>query len=216
MNIIIVGCGKVGSGLALQLAGQGHNVTVVDRNEAARKRLGANFHGRFIAGVEFDREVLLQAGIETADGLAATSPDDETNIVVANIARRFFHVPNVVARIANPAQADVFSRLGMQTVAPTNWTIQRTADILTHATLQSVLTLGGGEMDVMCVDIPPALVGHGVRELNIINETQVIAVVRHGRALFPTSGLTLEPGDCVYVAAMSSGSDQLQQMVRAG
>jgi trk system potassium uptake protein TrkA len=216
MNIIIAGCGKVGSGLALRLAEQGHAITVVDRHEAARERLGANFRGRFIVGVEFDREILILAGIETADGLAATSPDDETNIVVANVARRFFHVPNVVARIANPAQADVFSRLGLQTVAPTHWTIQHTADILTHATLQSVLTLGGGEMVVMCVDIPPALVGHGVRELNIVNETQVIAVVRHGCALFPTSGLTLEAGDCAYVAAMASGSERLNRLLAAG
>ncbi len=216
MHMIIAGCGKVGSGLALLLAQQGHTVTVIDRDPAARDRLGVTFAGRFITGVEFDRDVLLQAKIETADGLAATTPDDETNIVVANVARRFFHVPNVVARIANPAQADVFSRLGLQTVAPTNWTIQRTADILTHGHLQSVLTLGGGEMDVMCVDIPSALVGHSVRELNIVNETQVIAVVRHGRALFPTSGLTLEAGDCAYVAAMSSGSERLQRMIRVG
>src|SRR5512143_454184 len=99
MRIIIIGCGRMGSGLAQTLCGRGHAVTLVDREQAAFDLLGPRFKGHTVVGVGFDRDVLLRAGIERADGLAAVTASDETNVVSVRLARLMFRVPRVVARL---------------------------------------------------------------------------------------------------------------------
>ena len=99
MRIIIIGCGRMGAGWAQALGRGGHTVTVVDRDAAAFDQLGPNFKGQVVVGVGFDREVLLQSGIERADGLAAVTASDETNLIAARLARLVFRVPRAVARL---------------------------------------------------------------------------------------------------------------------
>ena len=119
MNIIIVGCGRVGALLAQNLAAHGHGVTVIDQEAEAFDRLPAGFQGRTILGSGTDMDVQRRAGIEQADALVACTPGDNRNIAATQVAREIFHVPKVVARINDPLRGEVFRDLGLQTVCPT-------------------------------------------------------------------------------------------------
>ena len=121
MKSIIIGCGRMGAGLAQSLCQRRQSVTVVDQEAAAFERLGTGFTGQAIVGASLDREVLLQAGIEHADGLAAVTGSDDTNVVLARLARQVFRVPRVVARLHDPRHAEVYHQLGIQTITPLTW-----------------------------------------------------------------------------------------------
>ena len=125
MHVVVVGCGRVGSGLAATLVSQGHTVSVVDRKPTAFRRLPEDFSGETFVGVGFDRNVLVAAGIERAGALAAVTNGDNSNILVARTAREFFGVERVVARIYDQRRAAIYERLGIPTVATVQWTIER-------------------------------------------------------------------------------------------
>jgi trk system potassium uptake protein TrkA len=205
----------MGAGLAQTLSERGHGVTVIDKDLMAFERLGKAFKGRLIEGVGFDRQVLLDAGIERADGLSALTASDEANVVTAQLARQVFHVPNVVARLYDPQQAEVYQRLGLQIISPATWGIQRIADLLCHSQLNVEMSFGGGETDLVEVEIPPMLVGHKVNDLTIPGEAIVAALVRQGKAFIPTLGTLFEGGDVVHVAVMSSAVERLNAMLGA-
>src|SRR4030042_4895721 len=133
MKIIIIGCGRLGSGLVQDLSLRAHTVTVIDRDPLAFERLGPSFKGRTIVGVGFDRDILKQANIERTDALAAVTSSDEENAVIARLARQVFHVPRVVARLSDPRKRGIYQRLGLQTICPTMWGIQRISDLLSYS-----------------------------------------------------------------------------------
>src|SRR5436309_8182385 len=122
MHVVILGCGRVGSALAQTLEQQGHTVAVVDQDPTAFRRLGSGFGGRRVTGTGFDRDTLIEAGIEEAGAFAAVSSGDNSNILAARVARETFGVENVVARIYDPKRAEVYQRLGITTVATVRWT----------------------------------------------------------------------------------------------
>ena len=124
MHIIVIGCGKVGSKLANVLSREGHDVVVVERETEQFRELDRNFSGVTITGVPIDQDILKHAGIETADALAAVTPDDNVNIMVCQIAKELFNVPKVIARIYNPAREHVFHEFGLETICPTNMTVE--------------------------------------------------------------------------------------------
>ncbi len=119
MNIIIVGCGRVGALLARNLDAKGHHVTVVDQEQTALNRLPPDFHGQTLLGPGADIDVQRRAGVERADVFVACTPGDNRNIAASQIAREIFHVPKVVARINDPLRVEVFRELGLETVCPT-------------------------------------------------------------------------------------------------
>lgn len=123
MNLLVVGCGKVGSRLATALSSEGHDVSVVDADEKSFLQLGADFKGMTFVGVEVDQDVLKRAGITVCDAVAAISPDDNKNIMVSQIAEHIFHVPKVITRIYDPDREDVFCHLNLRTVCPTRLTV---------------------------------------------------------------------------------------------
>ena len=125
MHIIVVGCGRVGSELAQHLIADGHSVAVVDRRAEAFGRLGPDFAGETVVGVGFDRDRLVAAGIERADALAAVTSGDNSNILVARVAREAFGVERVAARIYDPRRAEIYERLGIPTIATVQWTTER-------------------------------------------------------------------------------------------
>jgi trk system potassium uptake protein TrkA len=210
MKIIVVGCGRWGAGLATILEQRGHAVTVMDQDPAALDRLGSSFRGETVVGSGVDREMLLQAGVERADGLAALTASDETNVVAARVAQRLFRVPRVVARLYDPAKAEIYRRLGLPTVAPAPWGIHRMAEILAYSELQPVASLGSGEVDLLELEVPPLLVGRTVAELTMAGEASAVAVTRGGRTFLPTLGTPLEEGDLVHLAVLASSADRLK------
>jgi trk system potassium uptake protein TrkA len=129
MNIIVVGCGRLGIELALSLQ-QNHVVTVIDKNAKAFDQLGLNFLGRTVQGEGLDQGVLKRAGIETADGLAAVTSSDNVNAIVARVAQDVFQVRHVVARLYNPRRAQVYAKLNLQTIAPSVWGAQQIERLL--------------------------------------------------------------------------------------
>ncbi len=129
VNAIVIGCGRVGSTIALRLVREGWDVTVVDEKEEALGRLGENWRGGFVVGHGMDTEVLRQAGIETADAVVVCTNGDNTNIVIGQVAQKRFDVDCVVVRLLDPARAEFYAQRGMRTVCPTSTAI----DVLTEA-----------------------------------------------------------------------------------
>jgi trk system potassium uptake protein len=129
MNALIIGCGRVGSTIALQLHKEGWDVTVIDENEDALSRLGENWPGSFVVGHGMDTDLLRHAGIEEADAVVVSTDGDNTNIVIGQVAQKRFGVQCVIARILDPARADFYAARGLRTVCPTKTAI----DTLTEA-----------------------------------------------------------------------------------
>ena len=128
MNALIIGCGRVGSTIALQLLKEEWDVTVVDESEDALSRLGESWPGRFVVGHGMDTDLLREAGIEDADAVVVSTDGDNTNIVIAQVAQKRFGIECVVARILDPARADFYAKRGLRTVCPTKTAIDALGD----------------------------------------------------------------------------------------
>ncbi len=115
MNIIIIGCGKLGHILADQLSDEGHNISIVDHENEKLNDLGSGFNGLKVKGIEYDEEVLKEAGILEADALLCVTNDENVNITVSMIAKRIYHVPHIIARILNPNRQYLYDELGIET-----------------------------------------------------------------------------------------------------
>jgi trk system potassium uptake protein TrkA len=213
MRYIIVGCGRLGGTLAPALVNEGNAIAIIDRDPQALRRLPPDFRGRPIEGVAFDQAVLERAGIAQADGLATVTNSDNTNFVLAAVARWRYRVPRVVARIYDPVRADIYRHLGIPTFSPTAWGAGRVRDLLTYARLRASLEIGNGEVKVVEIEIGPLLDGHPAGELNVAEESQVVAVVRAGRGFIPTPATPLRVHDQVQVAVLASGAGRLERMV---
>jgi len=124
MKALVIGCGRVGSAVALQLHGSGWDVTVCDEDEDALGRLGDTWTGGFVVGHGMDLQVLRDAGIEDADAVVVTTDGDNTNLVIAQVAQKQFEVPKVVARVLDPARAQFYATKGMRIVCPTSAAIE--------------------------------------------------------------------------------------------
>lgn len=213
MNVIIVGVGFLGTGLARRLSKQGFNVTAVDQDQRALDDLGEDFPGARIRGVGFDRHVLEEAGIERADAVVACMRSDDANIVVAHVARSTFRVPRVIARLHDLTKADTYRRLNIQTISPNAWGIARTAELLTYQHLDDVYEVGSGDVRIVRADVPALLDGATVRELTALGEVQVVSVSRNNETFIPTQGTILANGDIIYAAVAASASRKFKQML---
>ncbi|MFN8377513.1 MAG: TrkA family potassium uptake protein [Anaerolineae bacterium] len=213
MKLIVVGCGRQGAHLAHLLTQLGHSVTVLDEDEENLKRLGPHFKGQVIHGVPFDRQNLVNAGIERADGLAAVSNNDDANIVSALLARNTFRVPNVVARVYDPRQLDIYGRLGLQTISPIELGAMQIVHLLTRKEIDSVMSLGNGEVEIIQTEAPPNAVGRAVSDFTVPNEITVISITRQSRAFIPTLGTRLVAGDLLHIAVMAKSASRLPALL---
>jgi trk system potassium uptake protein len=213
MNVIIMGCGRVGEQLSLRMADEGHQVVVVDKEEAALARLPAHFRGRKVKGIGFDRDVLLEAGIQEAEAFAATSSSDNANIIAARIARTIFHVPRVVARLYDPRRAEIYRRLGLVTISSTAWGAERIRELLLFTDLDPLMTVGSGQVSLLALEVPPALVGRLVRQLTVPGEITVITLTREGVVQLPTSGAEFQAGDMIHLAVLATALERLESLL---
>jgi trk system potassium uptake protein len=213
MRLLIIGCGRLGAGLGQSLATNGHNVTLVDKDPLAFEKLGGKFRGQRIVGVGFDRQALVSAGIERADGLAAVTASDEANVVAARIARDIFRVPRVVARLYDVRQAEIYKRLGLQTIAPTNWGIQRISDLLLYSPLETTAAIGSGDVEVVEVELPLLMVGKTVRDLTVASEIHVVSITRANKTFLPTLGTIFRAGDTLHLAVLNTSASRLREML---
>lgn len=213
MKIIVIGCGRVGAGLARDLTSRHRTVVVVDTDETVFGRLGPGFVGERIVGSGTDRRVLLRAGIEEADGLAAVTGADEVNAVVARLASRAFRVPRVVARLYDERAAELYQRLGIRAISPVAWGIKRLGDLLTFSELTPLLTLGVGGVEVVEAQIPATVAGRAASELQVPGEVDVIAVTRHGTTTLAHAATVFEEGDLVHLAVSSASGERLAALL---
>jgi trk system potassium uptake protein len=213
MKIIVVGCGRMGSSLARTLSVQGHVVVVIDSDPLALERLGTFFKGQTVVGVGFDRDVLIKAGIERSDGLAAVTTSDEANLIAARMASTIFRVPHVVARVYDPEKAEIYRRLGQQTIAPITWGVNRISEMLLNSSLGTTTSLGSGQVNMVEIDVTPLMVGRAVSQCSIPGEVIVVAITRGGKTFIPTSGTEFRDGDICHLAVLASSSERLKSLL---
>ena len=180
VHIIIVGCGRVGSGLGVELVEQGHSVAVIDRNAKAFRRLPADWPGTTIVGSGFDRDDLEAARAHEATALAAVTSGDNSNILTARIARETYAIPNVVARIYDPRRAQIYLRLGISTVATVSWTIDQVRHRLLPNDLESEWTDPTGGISLIERHLPERWAGKRLADLSVPGEVTLVSVTRAG------------------------------------
>jgi trk system potassium uptake protein len=198
MKYLIVGCGRVGSMLAKLLVAEGHEVTVVDENPAAFKRLGTRFTGQVELGTGIDAEVIRRAGGETADGFASTTNGDNRNVMAALIAQRLFNIKKVVARIYDPPRGEMYRELGIETVCPTTVGAKLIRDVLT-APAQSAVGFDFGKLSSLRCAVTDAVADRRVDQIERDGAIRIVAIRRDGEVRIAAPSDVLKSGDEVNV-----------------
>lgn len=198
MDVIVVGCGRVGSQLATMLSVEGHNVTVVDRDEEAFKRLGSTFNGVTVKGLGFDEDVLEEAGIRAADAFAAVTDLDNTNLMAAEVARKIFHCPHVVARLYNPQRERTYQQLDLDYVCGTTLVAESLLEKIEAGHGHHVQTLG--DVEVIEFRAGEGVANKKVKDVEIEHQFRVAIVSRGNVTFVPQPDTLLQPGDVIMGA----------------
>jgi trk system potassium uptake protein TrkA len=197
-----MGCGRVGSTLALSL--EGHDVAVIDSDSTAFRRLGRTFEGKRVTGLGFDRDTLIEAGVENAYAFAAVSSGDNSNILAARVARETYGVEHVVARIYDPGRAAIYQRLGIPTVGTVRWTSDQMLRRLLPQGSVPEHTDPSGHVVIADVAVNPAWIGHRVTEIESVSGARVAYLTRLGDGLIPAVDTVYQDGDLVHVLTTAS------------
>jgi trk system potassium uptake protein len=213
VHIVIMGCGRVGSTLAHILEDKGHSVAIIDQNPEAFRRMRGGFRGRRITGFGFDRDVLVEAGIEHASAFVAVSSGDNSNIISARVARETFGIENVVARIYDPRRAEVYQRLGIPTVATVRWTADQMLRRMLPEGPAPMWRDPTGEVVLAEVQIDAKWIGAKVSALEDAAQTRVSYLSRMGEAMVPGPDTVIQEGDVVHVMALSADVERINEAV---
>jgi trk system potassium uptake protein TrkA len=211
-----MGCGRVGSALSLRLIELGHSVAIIDKDETAFLALGDDFTGQKVLGVGFDRDTLIEAGIEKAQAFAAVSSGDNSNIVSARVARENFNVPLVVARIYDPRRAKVYERLGIPTVASVAWTTDQVLRRLLPLGAQEEWRDPSGNVVLAQVYLSPKWVGKRVGDLSEAAKVRVALISRFGGASLPVRETVLQEGDLIHAIYQVQDRDLVENVFASG
>jgi len=215
VHYVIMGCGRVGSSLAHSIERRHHTVAVIDVDVEAFRRLGPEFRGTTIKGVGFDRDVLLASDIEHADGFAAVSNGDNSNILAARVVRESFGVDNVVARIYDQGRAEVYERLGIPTVATVRWTADQVLRRLVPGGIVGLWRDPSGNVQLVEVPCHVGWIGHSIRSIEVQMRTPVPALTRYGSAMVVADTTVLQSGDIVYAMVESDRIEDVQATMSA-
>ena len=189
------GCGRVGSGLGVELTARGHSVAILDRNPKAFRRLPEDWTGTTVTGSGFDRGSLDEARVGEAGALAAVTSGDNSNILTARIAREHYDVEHVVARIYDPRRAQIYLRLGIATVATVSWTIDQVRQRLLPDALGGEWTDPTGDLALIERPLPERWAGKRLADVTVPGEVTLVAVTRAGRARMDVADLIGQEGD---------------------
>ncbi len=216
MHVVIMGCGRVGSALARALEGGGHSVAVIDRDAGAFRRLPAEFGGQRVTGVGFDRDTLVEAGIERASAFAAVSSGDNSNIIAARLARETFGVENVVARIYDARRAEVYQKLGIPSVATVRWTADQVMRRLFPEGALTEWRDPSGHVVLAEVAYSPDWIGHRLRDLEGAAGARVALLTRLGEGMVPHAQSVLQEGDLVHVVMTEEQRGSVERLFAMG
>jgi trk system potassium uptake protein TrkA len=201
VHVIVVGCGRVGSGLAISLSAEGHSVAVLDKSPKAFRRL-KDWDGPRLVGSGFDRDDLEKAGALHADALAAVTSGDNTNILTVRIARETYKIPNVVARIYDPRRAEIYQRLGIPTVATVTWTIDQVRRRLLPDLDVGDWSDATGRLSLVDRSLPDAWAGQALGDLEEPGRLSIVAVTRSGVPRLDGRDLVGQEGDVLHLAVL--------------
>jgi trk system potassium uptake protein len=216
VDVVIVGCGRVGSTLAHQLLREGRSVCVVDKRADSFRRLGENFTGRTVVGIGFDREVLAAAGVTQNTAVAAVTNGDNSNILIARVARELFGAQRVVARIYDPQRATVYGRLGISTVASVAWTVGRVSGQLFPDLDQSQWSDPTETIDLRELRVPASLAGMSISAFETKHHARIISLNRNGSATMAETGALLQQDDHIHIAINRGHTVELNTTAERG
>jgi len=199
----------------MQLSEEGHSVVIIDRNRDSLRRL-THYHGKTIIGSGFDRDVLFQAEANTADALAAVTSGDNSNILCARIARDHYNIKNVVARIYDPARADIYMKLGIPTVATSLWTTQQVKRWLMPADDSIEWTDTGNTIHLVERIVPDALAGKPVTSFDVGEQVRLVGLIRGGQGRVNIEGLFAQEDDVLEFLVTSDGLAKLHSLLEVG
>jgi trk system potassium uptake protein TrkA len=210
VHVVVVGCGRVGSGLAIDLVNNGHTVAVIDRNPKAFRRLPNDWPGTVVVGSGFDRDDLDKAGAPDADSLAAVTSGDNSNILTARIARETYEIPNVVARIYDPRRAQIYLRLGIATVATVSWTIDQVRRRLLPGEGDVEWTDPTGTLGLIERQLPAVWAGKRLADLNVPGEVLLVSVTRAGEPRLDIDDLVGQDGDVLHLVVTEAAKKTME------
>ncbi|MCM8780485.1 MAG: TrkA family potassium uptake protein [Candidatus Omnitrophica bacterium] len=210
MYVIIVGCGRVGSELAKLLSNEGHNVVVIDRSDSSFERLGDAFNGLTLIGNGFDLALLRQAGIEKADAFCALTNGDNTNLIAAQVAKKIFKVPKVIARVYDPQRAHIYTALGLDVISGTILFAAMIRDKIIESRFSSYL-IETGELGVLEIEARGKLIGKTIQEINVPSELLVVAVRRLDGVIIPQPSTVLKPKDVLMAVVKVTSLEKIKR-----
>ncbi|MEY2399033.1 MAG: trk/ktr system potassium uptake protein [Actinomycetota bacterium] len=217
MHVIVVGCGRLGSELAVDLDAAGHSVAIIDKNRLAFQRyLPDRWSGRAVLGFGFDRDALEQADIKSADAVAAVTGGDNSNIMTARIARETYEVANVVARIQDPRRAAIYQRLGIATVASVAWATDQVMRRLTPEAHTVEWTDANGAVSMIEVSLPDAWAGQKLTPLSVGDRHRVAVISRSGGGRLATEDVIGQQGDVLHVMVQRDARQEFDALLDGG
>ncbi|MCL3862203.1 TrkA family potassium uptake protein [Actinotalea sp. K2] len=208
-----MGCGRVGATLAQSLESRGHSVAVIDQNPEAFRRLDAAFDGKRVTGLGFDRETLIQAGVEDAYAFAAVSDGDNSNILAARVVRETYGVGNVVARIYDPHRAEIYQRLGIPTVATVRWTADQVLRRMLPMGATDEYRDASGQILMAQMDTHPGWIGHALVSIEKATGARVAYVTRYGDGVLPTPTTVLQENDVLHVLLQATDMARVERVL---
>lgn len=211
MYIIIIGCGKFGSGLAIELSNDGHDVVIVDKYTENLSRLRSGFNGIKIRGVEIDKDVLMDAGIDKADMFLAMTPSDNMNIMASQIAKYIFKVPRVIARIFDPSREFIYRKLGLTTINPTELGI----NVIKNR------TIGNNSGTLLFISNDVSIEEVTINKLNFKTfleiedkfNCKICAFSKKGEFMIPSKNELLEKGDKIICSISKENKEKLLKAI---
>ena len=217
MHVIVVGCGRLGSELAVELDRTGHSVAVIDKNRNSFQRyLPERWSGRAVLGFGFDRDSLEQADIKRADAVAAVTGGDNSNIMTARIARETYEIANVVARIQDPRRAAIYQRLGIATVASVAWAADQVMRRLNPDAHTVEWTDANGAVSMIEVSLPGAWAGQKLAGLTVGDKHRIVAISRGGTSRLAAEDLIGQEGDVLHLMVQRDAMPELDALLDHG
>lgn len=215
MNVIVVGCGRMGAELAYRLYQNKHEITVIDQVGEAFQNLPPDFRGRMLEGDVLSSDMLHRTGIEAAQALAAVTSADTINAVIGHMARTVYHIQNVVVRNFDPRYRPMHEAFGLQIISSSSWGAQRIEEMLAPGALHAVFSAGNGEIEVYEMLVPPTWDGKPLQEVIPPGQCLVISLTRAGRAMQPVGDTVLRTGDILHLSSTQTGIEAVRQRIVA-
>lgn len=210
MRIVIAGCGRVGSDLALTLSEEGHDVSVIDNRPDVFDRLGSTFNGTTYEGLGYDVRVLREAGIEVADAFVAATDSDNANAMAVQVAQRVFGVPKTIARLDDPAREEAYRALGVAFVPGAKLTSKVIHEQVVREEFTYHVTFSGGDVEIVEMTVGPEGAGSAISVLQQPGDLRVAAVHRGHRTFVPDEDFVLAEGDLVVAAARTGARRKIR------